>query len=154
MECEVCGRPIGKPHIVIIEGAEMKVCSHCARFGSPSEKKASIRKTRRASSSWIPYTKPIEAPEFVENYGEIIRKAREAMSLTREKLGEKISVKESVIARLETEKMQPNVKLAKKLEKALNIKLFEETHEEDIKTQKATKEELTLGDIVKIKKKS
>jgi putative transcription factor len=150
MECEVCGKPIWKPHLVKIEGAQMKVCDKCAKFGVESRLPEGRRKLALEK---MPYTRPVEIPEFVEGYGRAIREAREAMGLSREKLGEKISVKASVIARLESERMTPDISLAKKLERELGIRLLERQSPESVRIPKKPREELTLGDIVKIKKK-
>ncbi len=71
-----------------------------------------------------PKTFEISLPEIVDNYGDIVRKAREKMGLTREQLAKILKEKESVIARIENYEMVPDDKLAKKLERVLKIKLF------------------------------
>ncbi len=161
MECEVCGRKIwGKPVSVVIEGTEMKTCKQCARFGR--EAKTWSRVPRREPGKPVAVTRkrypyggkrePIL--EVVEDYSSIIRRAREARKLTQEELGRKINEKVSVIARLEAGKMKPSVEIAKKLERALDIKILEEiTEEEEYSTSGKASGELTIGDIIKIKKK-
>jgi putative transcription factor len=154
MECEVCGKSIWKPFLVKIEGAEMKVCKTCSRFGSKKEKgKGSPEEKKFTPSKKLSDTKPKKTPELIEDYSRVIMDARETMDLSREKLGEKISVKASVIARLESGRMSPDEKLIKKLDRALGIKLLEETKEEPMPLSNKAKEELTIGDIIKIKKK-
>lgn len=161
MECEVCGRKIwGKPIPVVIEGTEMKTCKQCARFGR--ETKSWSRMPRREPGKGVSLTrrkypygarrKPVI--EIVEDYSLIIRHAREARKLTQEDLGRKINEKVSVIARLESGRMKPSVEIAKKLERALDIKLLEEVSEEgEYSASGEAKGELTIGDIIKIKKK-
>ena len=55
---------------------------------------------------------------------------------------------------IETGKMEPDLKLAKKLEKTLNIKLIEKYDEMDLESFKSMASgPNTLGSIVKIKRK-
>ncbi|WP_457556049.1 multiprotein bridging factor aMBF1 [Candidatus Pyrohabitans sp.] len=160
MECEVCGRKIwGKPVSTVIEGTEMKTCPRCARFGR--ETKTWSRVPKREPAGRVarprkkrPYTRPLPEIDVVADYSSIIRRAREAKKLTQEELGRKISEKVSVIARLEAGKMKPSVEMARKLERVLDIKILEELpEEEDFSAPGGAGGELTIGDIIKIKKK-
>ena len=58
-----------------------------------------------------------------------------------------------MIQHLETGKFEPPILLAKKLERALNIKLVEEMQEVHESSVKEDTETLTIGDVIKIKKK-
>ena len=58
-----------------------------------------------------------------------------------------------MITRIEAGKMIPTMELAKKMEKLLKIKLIEKTSGDAKITVSKTDETLTLGDIVKIKKR-
>ncbi len=166
MRCEVCGRIIrGKPHKVKIEGAELKVCSNCAKFGV--EMQAYSKFPKRSNKKSVPQIQAQttrtfkkakskkmymdENLEVVEDYNIIIKNARESLGLTREELGKKINEKESVIARIESGKMIPDIKLAKKLEKALNIKILEKIESESFGSYSSNTPELTIGDIVQVK---
>ncbi len=158
MYCEVCGKKIDKPYIVRIEGTEMKTCRECAKFGvehktwSRFPKKSALpRKTQKRKSK--PKIGQEVSFEVVENYSEIIRGIREKLGLSREDFGKKINEKASVIARLETGKMVPDIKLAKKMEKIFGIKLLEKVEEEKVSVSPSGSAELTIGDIIKIKKK-
>lgn len=173
LQCEVCGQEIiGKPHRVIIEGAKMITCNECAKLGSdywtpepkrletngPSKKKVvrpltsnrSIVSGRRAAS----LTVSSGDLEVVEGFGLIVRRARERLNLTPEDLGKKIGEKESVIKKIESEKIIPDIKLAMKLEHALKIKILSKPAEPEIvKTTPASKYErgVTLGEIIHVK---
>ncbi len=69
-------------------------------------------------------------------------------------LVKKIYEKVSVINRIESGKMVPDIKLAKKLEKILNITLIEKISDMELEDFKnVSSGGPTLGDIVKIKKK-
>ena len=117
--CEVCGnRPAKK--IVEIEGAKVRACNTCARHGkvlfSTEYRKG---ETRRFNL----HIKPEE--EIVENYSELIRTNRQKKGLSREELAKALNEKVSYLEHIERGEMKPTIKLAKKLEKFLNIKLIE-----------------------------
>jgi putative transcription factor len=94
----------------------------------------------------------VERYEFVEGYGEIIRKARERLGLTREELGALIQDKSSVIKKIENEELKPTIEQAKKLEKALKVKILVEVSEEVeelFKPPKPKPSGVTLGDLLR-----
>ncbi|MEM1530156.1 MAG: multiprotein bridging factor aMBF1 [Candidatus Bathyarchaeia archaeon] len=174
LQCDVCGREItGKPHRVIIEGAKMVTCEECSKLGSeywepkpvmrPLE--TSTRKLTKLSSSVKVVSTPVKRAssstidvsgklEVVEGFGLIVKRARERMGLTPEDLGKKIGEKESVIKKVESERIVPDIRLASKLEHALKIKILREsTMLEDEKFSLGAKfnREITLGEIVQLK---
>jgi len=161
--CEICGRIIeGPSHKVIIEGVKFIVCNECSKLKSTqtlSDKKSvpkilpktvhrNVSKSR--SSLIIDY-------ELVNGYGKIIRKTREKLGLTHEKVGEKINEKASVIKKVENEELFPTKGLALKLERFLGIRLLKPIDQllpKDIENIAPTsKYDRTLGDIVVIKKR-
>ena len=92
--------------------------------------------------------------ELIEDFNDEVRKARESKNWSREDLGRKINERVSVITRIETGKMTPDIKLTKKLEKALNIKLLEKVDNVDLNQFiNSSSGERTLGNIMKIKRK-
>lgn len=168
MRCEICGQSIkeGESKRTKIDGSIMEVCPDCSKFGviqkQPPKPKNILNKgkgkgngsekTRRNPRPMYSLDEPTE--ELVDNFQNIIRNARESKGLSREELGEKIYEKVSVINRIESGKMDPDLKLAKKLEKTLNITLLEKISDmelEDFKNKSSGGP--TLGDVVKIKKK-
>ena len=91
--------------------------------------------------------------EVIEDYNAVIRDAREKRGWSREELAEKLYEKASVVSRIETGKMIPDIKLARKLEKTLNIKLIEkQEHMETEEMRSAASKGATIGDIARIKK--
>jgi putative transcription factor len=129
-----------------IEGTILEVCENCLKFGEnlgeiqTSEVKAPVKIKSEIREETV----------FVDNYGELIVESRKKMNLTREEFAKKINERESLIKRIESEKMRPDDKLSEKIEKFLGIKLkqlFESKHLE----KKPMKGELTLGDIVEVK---
>jgi len=165
LQCEVCGRQIyGKPHRVIIEGAKMTTCAKCAELGSgywEPELKRQKSLTRITSGRSFPPRVSVRkrassVPEnlvVTENFGSIVRKARERLGLSHEDLGRKIKEKVSVIRKIETEKIVPDRRVANKLEHALGIKLLVPLVEPKVPPifAPATRG-VTLGEIVYLKK--
>ena len=169
MECEICGKPIeGKPIRTKIDGSVLEVCKECSKYGrvqrdTPLErqfvsrnKKGNPQKKNKPQSKQNLQRMRRDEPmdELVEDFNIIVRKARESRGWTREELGAKIYEKVSVINRIESGKMEPDVKLAKKLEKTLNITLIEKYDDMDLDAFKsAASGPNTLGSIVKIKRR-
>jgi putative transcription factor len=161
MQCDMCGSNVDFLKPSMIEGVEMKVCATCSKYGTPIKKKASapqktyVKKVRRFN------VKELESKEsIVENYDELIRKARQKAQLPQKALAIKLAEKESVIHALETGKHEPSIALARRIGKLLNITLVEETQESDeseellnsLKKQQPSNT-LTLGDVITIRKR-
>lgn len=158
VRCELCGREIrGVAYRVIVDRAELIVCPSCARgkhvvgvidFSKPysARKRAGVGMRRRPRRSEV-------VEEIVDDYAQLIREAREKMGLTRDVLATMVGEKESTIRRIESGKLQPTIKLAKKLEKVLKIKLIEVYEEEDLYGGEGGggDYELTLGDIAEFR---
>ncbi len=126
MNCEICGKPIyGKPILIEVDGAYLKVCSSCAKFGKVvQERKVSNRKAMNV------VTKPVEKRsdsvedyELIENYGKVIKEIREKLNMTQEELGRKIGIKPSLLAKIEQEAIIPDIQTLTKLELSLKVKL-------------------------------
>lgn len=174
MQCDVCGREIiGEPKRVIIEGAKMTVCSECAKLGSgfwsPEQPKIGQRvilkrtakpmvikptEARSNGASGSASASPLEEVEVVEGFGSLIKQARERMGLTPEDLGRRIGEKESVVKKVESGKIVPDIRLAVKLEHALKIKLLKKASEpkiEETALMGKPRKEPTLGEIVHLR---
>jgi len=158
MICELCGRDVPRLKKVVIEGVIMNVCNECAKFGKeikgneipkevkylpPEVVKERLEKKHRRRRDYLD-----EEEVLVEDYPEVVRRARERKGLTQEELAKRILEKKTVISKIERGEMRPDEKLIKKLEKALDIKLKEKvavTYKKDSKSSGA----LTLGDLLK-----
>ena len=163
MECEICGKPVpeNNPIRAKIEGSVMVVCKECSKLGkiqkTPPKPKyvqeKSSKKTSKAPQK--NYSKSDEpSEELIEDYEQVVRRARESKNWSREKLGQKIGERVSVITRIETGKMTPDTKLTKKFEKALDIKLLEKVENVDLNHfVSSSSGERTLGNIMKVKRK-
>lgn len=168
MECEICGKPIeGRPIRTKIDGSVLEVCKDCSKYGrvqrdTPLERKFVSRNKKGKPAKKSPQARkqpprrPRDEPmdELVEDFNVVVRQARESKGWSREELGAKIYEKVSVINRIESGKMEPDVKLAKKLEKTLNITLIEKYDDVDLESYRSSASgPNTLGSIVKIKRK-
>ncbi|MFP3214119.1 MAG: multiprotein bridging factor aMBF1 [Nitrososphaeria archaeon] len=123
MNCEICGKPIfGKPITIEVDGAYLKVCEECAKYG----KIVNERKNNEAKVSGIVRTtknQVEEEYELIDGYGRIIKEIREKMNLTQEQLGRKIGIKPSLLAKIEQEKIIPDYPTLRKIEYSLKVKL-------------------------------
>jgi len=154
--CEICGRPIeGEPIPVEVDKAVLYVCRSCAtRYGKkvlppPPQQQQKRPVLQRPKAA--PRQLPLEM-ELVENYADIIKRARENLGLSRETLAAMLGVKETVLRRIEAGQLQPDFSLAKKLEKALGIRLLVEAREEGgAKAEGRLEKGLTLGEIAEIR---
>jgi len=166
--CEVCGREIiGPAYLALIEGAELVVCAECTQYakwfrklgrGRPARRtsQVSVQRAPRTSTFRTPRAmraEQAEALELIEDFGRRVKEAREAKGLTQEELGKLIGEKASVISRIESGRMAPDVALAKKLEHALGIKLLVEAREAPsagviVRATAPKTGGLTLGDIL------
>ena len=158
MLCEMCNSKEACCR-ALVEGAELSVCRGCGRFGRVlKEIKIEIpaRKARQAAVA-KPQTVLKKEKEIIEtivaDFSQRIRKARERLGLTQDEFARKISERESVVHKLETGAMEPDIEMARKLERLLKIKLVEQREsgsEEGIAEQpRGSGGGLTLGDYLK-----
>ena len=157
MQCDMCGKE-GNLYKSIIEGVELDVCEDCSKLGRKISKSYNKKEKIISFAPKIKIRKNLPEEDIVkgivENYGSIIQKKREKLGLKQEELAEKIAEKISVIHNIESEHLEPNIKIAEKLEKFLKIKIIEEINELKYeKTRNLMERELTLGDMINIKKK-
>lgn len=154
MNCDLCGRVDERLNRALIEGVELSVCSACSKFGkvlvpvhrpSPKEQHKMLQRQMHAQKE-----EKIEL--LAEDYASIIKAKRESMGLSQKEFAAKISEKESIVHKIESGNFEPELALAKKLEKALGVKLVEEHQEKRESFRRKKEEGFTLGDFIKIKK--
>ena len=163
LQCEVCGRKIfGTPIRGIIEGVKMTVCSQCGKLSSgywepkpqPVAKKIVKRQAVQSFGKRRQKTTIPETLEIADDYAHIIRQARENAGLSHEDLGRKAQEKVSVLKKIESEKMLPDLALAEKLEHILKITLRVPATEPDAKFNLTSKPSgTTLGDLIQFELK-
>jgi len=161
LNCEVCGqRILGKSIRVIIEGAKLVVCSDCGKLGKetwePPRPRAVI-----ARPMVKPKPRPQDLPREVAEYevpedsAKRVRAAREKLNLTQEELAKRVKERLSIIQKIESGKIIPDMKLSRFLEHVLRVKLLVPRKEPTgLEGQAVTPPELTLGDLVQFKQKS
>ena len=165
-ECPICGGIIwGKGQRVLLEGAKITVCDNCAQHGTkiykPTRnvqiKKTAQMKTQIAPKRQIFKPKRIEELEIVLDYAKRIKNVRNNLRLNQDQFSQKLNEKPSLLRRIEAGKVEPTVKLAKKIQEVYNIKLLKKIDETEFSVQetKFMKKSTgsSLGDIAFIKKK-
>jgi len=167
LSCDICGEEIrGRPLRVIIEGAIVVTCPRCGRLGKPYIEppkprlsppvhvaRPAARPGARARATQPISREALGELEVTEEYAARIRRAREKIGLTQEDLATRVKEKLSIIQKIESGKMTPNMKLCSELEHFLRIELLVPSVEAPVATPPPRSANLTLGDIVKVKRK-
>ena len=141
--CELCGKDTLLFH-ADVEGTELKVCKACGSFG-----KIAVPMNRTVQHAQLP--QELQLSEAVTpSVSKLVKNAREHKKLTQKEFAKMINEKESIIHKIETGAFEPSIALARKLEKALNIRLVETVEEEHLPKGKSSGP-VTIGDIIKRK---
>ena len=148
--CDICGKPAITQ--AMVEGARLSVCAGCLRYGTE------VQTAQRPRQGGQP--RPPKEYDVVEGFGRLVRKSREKAGMSRQELARKLFVFDNVLERVEDERLRPDEKLARKLEKELGITILEEKGREAQTPPapanapaQASSRGLTLADIIEIKKK-
>lgn len=147
MGCDLCGYN-GELNSALVEKSLMNICSKCLRFGKK------VERNKNFDVNDIIKRKPVieNLNLLKEDYAHLIKESREKLKLTPDDLAKKLNEKASLIHKVENKEIIPNDVLIKKLESFFKIKLQETYSPEEIKTSfKNTG--ITIGDLIKIKKK-
>jgi len=165
-ECPICGSIIwGKGQNVLLEGAKIKVCLNCAQHGTKIQKapkiiqynKPSSRNRKYYSKQQVSKKNIIEDVEIIPDYAKKIRNARNSLGLNQDQFAQKLNEKPSLLRRIEAGKVEPTIKLAKKIERVYKIKIIKKVDEivANVKDSKYMKKSngSSLGDIAFIKRK-
>jgi putative transcription factor len=126
VECTLCGRKTSEPFKIDYEGAIIEVCEECEHFGTVVGIPKSMMPEKPAKFSRPATLDTVVAgtqAEFSKDYGARIMKAREAKGLSRKDFANRLNERESLISRVESQSMEPDDALTKKIEGFLKIKL-------------------------------
>ena len=151
----MCGKE-GNLFVVQVEGTRLSVCQACSKYGKiigrvrPPVPPSAKKKTSIPQSRPVKKEEPIEI--IVPNYATLIKKKRERLGLKQKEFAQKISERESLLHKIETGSYVPSMELARKLEKALDLRLIEVAKEEQVEVKRSHGEALTMGDFISIKK--
>lgn len=119
--CEICGAEVEKLSRARIEGTVLEVCKNCAALGEVLADK--LQPMAKAPSNTL---KRLDLGEIVvPGFEKIIKDARERQKLEFRPLAEKLKIKEPLLHRIEQGRLVPDLGLARKIERALNIKIVE-----------------------------
>lgn len=151
MRCEICGKETDLVKAKI-EGAVLNVCESCAEAGEKIEtSKESKKVPKKKKSKKIPR----DEEELILNFNEAVRNSREEKELSMKELANSINEKKSVIKRIEHGDLKPPKSLADKLERELDISLYEKLDTSSYESGKSSdREEVTVGDVAEVKKKN
>jgi putative transcription factor len=164
----MCGKEVPRLRKVQVGGSVLDVCGECARFGEdvPREDKPQAEPAYGPGHGAVAPSPPRSAPrgrprdvltrggeELAEDYPKRIKNARQKQGLKQEELAKRLNEKKSVISRLETGEIRPDMKLVKKLEKLLGIKLMERMEfQVDTSRGQTASKGVTLGDLIRREK--
>jgi putative transcription factor len=146
--CDICGRGPVRAQI-LVEGARLLACGACMKSG-----KILLRFDESQPAQPAPHSAVETSEEIVEDYGKLIKNAREKAKLPLVVVAERVREKESYLNAIEHERFMPTLEVARKLEKELGIRLVEKTQTAaGASSGPKTFTEPTLADMVEKKKK-
>ena len=139
-----------------VEGSVLSICEQCSKYGKVISRIKTEDEIKHEEKRKIKFKKekkeePVEM--IAENFASLIKNSREKLNLKQEDVARKINEKESLIHHIESGKTEPSIKLAKKLEKCLGIKLIEYEMLDYTPEKHESSEGITIGDLIKIKSK-
>ena len=164
--CDICGSavPEGSEYVLEIEGAVLVLCERCAKpyltmrsvkvLKTPSQSAQQTQGTRRAGPaprSAVSRRAREEELTIVENFAELIRSAREALGLSRDALAQMVGLKESVLRRIESGQLMPDLETARRIERVLKIRLVVPAEPEG-GAGSGGPPQLTIGDIIELRR--
>jgi putative transcription factor len=162
MICEMCGKEVPMTKPMLVEGTRLSLCQSCARFGDEYKEQQSasqgstvnkavieqrLEKRERRMQTRDVFS--VSSRELIDDYGTVIRRAREAKGMDLEEFSKSILERKGNIARIEANDLVPDDKLVAKLEKALNIKLREQVQSGGQVGGGKKSEGMTLSNFIK-----
>ena len=165
MSCEICGRILSERSMrITVEGLNLTVCHQCSEYGEvrskliPDKMKSGISVKPKSS---LKIRKPnqrftysnLENYEVVEDFSKKIKEGRERKGISQEQFAKYLKERLSVIQKIETGKIVPNIRLSHEIEHLLKIKLLSKlkTEEKEVTTPVSDRG-LTIGDVIHLKK--
>jgi len=145
---------------VVIEGAKLVVCSDCGKLGketweTPRTRSIVARPMVKPKPRLQDLPREVAEYELPEDSAKKVRTAREKLGLTQEELAKRVKERLSIIQKIESGKIFPDMKLSRFLEHVLRVRLLLPRKEPvGFEGQATTPPELTLGDLVQFKQKA
>ena len=148
----MCGRE-DSLILVELEGSRLQVCQCCGRHGKRIGR-TEIKKVVKARKRPVVVKEKIEE-EVISDFAAKLRKAREKRGLKQEDFAKLLNEKESLLQKWEAGSLTPKINVAKKLERMLGINFVKQVKETKLLLNIESKSgEMTLGDFVKVRKRS
>jgi putative transcription factor len=142
----------------MIEGAELCVCSRCAKYGTEVQQPRRKGAPQKTSGFAVPQTRrrprdvfDLMEGEIVDDYADRIRIAREEKGWSTLDLAQAIKERELLVKKIEKGDLIPEDDVRKKLEKALNIRLIDSA-EDSTSAGGPGRVAMTVGDVIAFKK--
>lgn len=148
MNCELCGKEGGLV-VAIVENVEMKVCGGCSKFGKVIRRNIPAPVKKKETKKNEVTEDPVDEEVIVSDFAKKIRRAREKLKMEQKDFAKFISEKESIVHKMEIGEHKPSLKVAKKLQKMLKIRLIDVYKEEKKSYETSKSEGFTLGDFIK-----
>ncbi len=151
-DCQVCGREaVGEGYV---EGAKVPLCGRCMDHATRFDVYDAYKPPAPVRAA--PKTQTVE--RYVEDWNTKIKSARQAKGFERGELGNKLAISENDIKAFEDGRRKPTPAQREKMERLLGVSLVvSEVQDETEKLQARPipkGQGFTLGDVVKIRKKS
>ncbi len=159
MECEICGRYIERGKRIKVENSIVTACEECSKYGEVvAEVRLKVKKEGIIQQKPAPvFDTGLESDsrggELMEDYHLLIRESREKLGLKQEELAKAINEPVSLIHRIESGRIKQGIEITKKIEKILKVRLLEIGGDIEAGRIKTDSKELTLGDMVIVKKR-
>jgi putative transcription factor len=163
MQCELCGKTVGTRRYMV-EGTVMNLGLECAKYGTPLDApaptgtQASMQQGLERRAGRMTSRNVYDAADtrtLVDDFGPRVHKARETKGWTHDVLGNKVHARVPELKQIEAGKMRPSDDVAKRLEQALGITLYEVVEGPAPVVSGASKKPapggagFTIGDILK-----
>lgn len=141
--CEMCGKD-SQLKKADVEGVSLSVCSNCVKYGSVKKENKFVAKRSFSNGK----------PEFkvVEDFSVKLKSAREGR--TQEEFAALLNERESVVAKWESGSLKPRVDVARRIGRTLGLNLVVKIGlPGKIELEKKRSSVMTLGDMIKIKRR-
>ncbi len=163
MICELCGRFVKDGNRIRIEGGTVLACSSCTGAGEvvcpvgyPKKKKTFSIKAEPTPEQPPEEFVAEEEYELVDDYGRIVKNAREKLGLKQEEFAKRINEPASLVHKIESSRTPLSPSIGRKIERALNIRIYAKKEDSKSDLPNAVKKNsgvLTLGDVIVVKKR-
>lgn len=139
MRCFLCHRDLPTRNVEH-NGSFVDVCRNCEEYALEKvEEKVYVTSPKKVVA---------KDEDIIENIGVLIMKKRMQMGLKQEELAQRIGIKASLLAKIESGKLEIDLNLARRLERILNVRLVSYNSSVGGYSVSETSD-LTIGDLMK-----